>query len=138
MRRTSGFSLIELILALSIVAVLTVVAGVRWRGDILSLDAGAGQLLQDIRYTQALSMSRGGGYGIVRLGGNFYEIRKPDGTPFEPEPIRLKSLSISLFNIQFNGRGAPINVADADINLSQGEETITLRVTGQTGTVQRL
>ncbi len=134
--RTAGFSLIELILVLLILAILAVVAAPRWRGGALTLAAGAGRLMQDIRYARALAMSRGEAFTVLRIAEDGYEIQDADGGlfPAQPNPVWLNGLSIAPFSISFDEWGSP-GAVDINVNISRGGEDATLRVVGVTGAV---
>jgi prepilin-type N-terminal cleavage/methylation domain-containing protein len=72
-RQLKGFTLIELVILLLIIAVLAVVVNINWPGSTLNLGAQTSQLATDLRYTQALSMTRGQRY-CLKISGNTYQI----------------------------------------------------------------
>ncbi|MEW6186282.1 MAG: GspH/FimT family pseudopilin [Thermodesulfobacteriota bacterium] len=71
--KSRGFTFIELIIILTIIGVLAVAVNVRSPGQELRLTAQKERVVQDIRYTQSLAMSRGQRSRMV-FGSNTYQI----------------------------------------------------------------
>lgn len=115
---SSGFTLLELVFVLVIVGVIAAVAVPKWSSN-AHLGLGAEQLAQDIRYAQALSMSRGGGYTIVRTASDTYRV---DGNTTVLEDVSITPL----FNILFDKNGLP--PATTTISLSDSGESVTVTV----------
>ncbi|PWY55350.1 hypothetical protein DGG96_12010 [Legionella qingyii] len=133
MRRTSGFTLIELIVIILIVTLMAVYYGIKTPSvSLYSLSSITEQLRRDIRYTQTLASSLNTNYSII-LSTNSYTIspNPPNGaySVSMPTGITLSSVSIT-----FNSMGAPESGAIITITAS-GVGTSTLTVSAETGFV---
>jgi len=153
-RRAQGFSLVELVTVLSLLAVLAAVAINRWPGSAINLAAQAEQLASDIRYAQALAMNRGQRYRI-NFAADRYWLSDISGATALPNPasgadsVMLTggiTLSASDSFLVFDGNGAPYTTAttpgtalasDSVITLSVDGANQTVRVSPQTGRVIR-
>jgi prepilin-type N-terminal cleavage/methylation domain-containing protein len=150
MRQESGFTLTELVITLSIIAVIAAFFSLRTPTTTPFSITGASQnLLSDIRYTQVLSMSFNDNFQINFNASN-YAILNPDGSPFNhpdtgTSPIALPtgiSLSTTLSTIKFNPFGTPLNASDipltgvTTITLTSASTTQTILVNPQTGFAQ--
>lgn len=151
-RRPQGFTLIELVSVLLLMAILAVVAADQWPGFGINLSAQTDQLLNDIRYTQFLAMNRGQRYRI-NFAADHYWITDASGTVTYPFPangasaVTLTSgvtLSTTDSFLVFDGNGVPYTTAsspgtplaaDAVITLSADGMTSTLTVSPETGYV---
>lgn len=151
----AGFTLLEFIITLIILSILMVGVYIAWPGLTVSLDAQAYQLASDIRYTQALSMSKGERYRFVKLSSTTYQITNSAGTaiilPRGVTTITLNSgitfgTLTNLPNnlIAFDGKGIPYTdtgspgtalSSTATLPLTASGETKTVSVTPETGRV---
>ncbi len=147
----NGWTLIELAVVMVIITIVSLVVVMRWPGEGINLEAQAQQLASDIRYTQALAMTRGERYRINFTAGN-YGIAIRTGTAVPHPVIGTNTISfpagIALSSpssfIVFDGQGSPYTdatlpgtalAADAVISLSGGGSTINVRISPQTGRV---
>ena len=149
-----GFTLIELIMVMVVVAVLAVVASMRMPGDGINVSAQAEQLASDIRYTQSLAMSRGQRFQI-NFTASSYQITNDAGvaqvhpSTGQTAAVGLGSTVLSGYNppltgniLAFSSLGVPYTDATtalaalATLTLTSGGEAITVRVAPQTGRVQ--
>ena len=150
--RAQGFTLIELVTVLLLIAILSVVAINQWPGSGINLSAQADQLANDIRYTQSLAMNRGQRYRI-NLAADRYWISDAGGTvtvslPGSGATVMILNSGIALSTsysfLVFDGNGVPYTTAttpgtalaaDAVITLSADGESRALRISPQTGRV---
>ena len=150
--RDKGFTLVELVTVLVIVAILSLMFVTQWRGLSVNLAAQADQLVSDIRYIQSLSMTRGQRYRINFSAGG-YAFSNAAGTVPVPHPATAANsvplaggitLTSTHAFLVFDGNGTPyVNSAlpgtalagDAVITLSADGESRTVRVSPQTGRV---
>ena len=150
-----GFTLIELVCILVLLGVLATGIYIQWPGAVISLGAQAHQLANDVRYTQALSMTKGQRYQLTITSSTAYQILNSSGTAIVntmgATTTALKSgvtfgtlsnLPNSL--IVFNGQGIPyIDTSSpgttlsttASIPLVGGGVTKTIIISPQTGRV---
>lgn len=154
--RAAGFSLIELVVVMIIVAVLAAIALPRSNNDAVMLAAEAERLAVEIRYAQALAMTRGQPHWIAFSGGNGYQfflsgavaVPHPAG---EASPVKMQSgTTFSLASlpnslVTFNGLGTPYTdtppaatalAIDANITVTRGTTSRTVRVYSGTGFVR--
>lgn len=154
-RHHHGFTLIELVVVLVIIGILAIYPLFSWQGAAINLDGQAHQIANDIRYTQALSMSKADRYRFVKTSANTYQITNSSGTaiafPSGNTSITLgtgiafgtlTNLPNSL--IAFDGEGVPyVNTsfpgtalaATATLSLVAGGETKTIAISPITGSV---
>ena len=150
--RAQGFTLIELVTVLLLVAILSVTAINQWPGSGINLSAQADQLANDIRYTQSLAMNRGQRYRI-NLAADRYWISDASGAVTVALPgsgateVILNSgiaLSASYSFLVFDGNGVPYTTAatpgaplsvDAVVTLSADGLSRTLTISPETGRV---
>ena len=142
-RRTQGFTLVELVLLVLLVAVLTTVAVDLWPGSGINLSAQADQLVNDIRYTQFLAMNRGQRYRI-NFAADHYWITDAGGTVTYPFPVNGASqvtlnsgITLSTTNsfLVFDGNGAPYITATSPGTALSSNAVITLSADGESNTV---
>lgn len=76
-----GFTMIELIIVMLLIVILSVVVFPRYTTPVLNLNAEVQAVLNDIRYTQGLSMTTGQRYRWVRVSATSYQITNQSGTP---------------------------------------------------------
>ena len=129
-----GFTLLELIMVLMIAGIVAVSAGISWSGR-LFIRAQAEQLAQDIRYTQALAMSRNNPFTIQWVSEDTYAIMDADGDVVPPYPLRLSGVTIEVFSIVFSASvGMPVSDT-LSVGLFKGDEFLSVIVTDLTGMV---
>lgn len=153
MEKKSGFTLIELIIVIVIMAVVSAYVVARWPGTNINLNAQAQQLASAVRYTQSLALSQGQRYRL-NLTSSSYSITTTGGTAVADLVTGSNSTSISsgitvawtnLPNalLAFDGNGSPYTdstattllATNATITLTQNSVTRTLTITPQTGRV---
>ncbi|KTD05596.1 prepilin-type N-terminal cleavage/methylation domain-containing protein [Fluoribacter gormanii] len=133
MRRTSGFTLIELIVIILIITLIALYYGIKTPSvSLYSLSSITEQLRRDIRYTQTLASSLNTNYSIILLTNSYTISPNPPNGAYSvnmPAGITLSSVSIT-----FNSMGAPDSGAIITITAS-GVGTNTLTVSAETGFV---
>ncbi len=73
-RNILGFTIIELIITIILVAILSVYAFMMWPANSISVEAQALQIATDIHYAQSLSMSHGLRYRLAQASASTYQI----------------------------------------------------------------
>lgn len=153
--QTKGFTVIELIMVIVILAIVSVYVFPKWPGMTVNLDAQAQLLANDLRYTQSLSMSRDHLYRWVKTSSTAYEIRDQNSTaimlPSGATSVTfngditfgtLTNLSNNL--VSFDGQGVPCSdtsdpptalSSDATIPITSGALTKTITITRKTGKI---
>lgn len=150
-----GFTLIELIIIILVISVLASFVSIQNPRATINLGAEAKQLASDIRYTQALAMTKGERYYLQKLSSTSYQIISASGTP---ATMSTGSTSVTLDSgtsfgsftnlpnnlIAFDGKGTPYTNAStpgtalastASMPVTNGTNTITVSITAQTGRV---
>jgi prepilin-type N-terminal cleavage/methylation domain-containing protein len=147
---TRAFTLIELIIAMVIVGILAGYAATH-SGTVTDIRASAGLLLQDIRFTQSLSMARSQGYRVYFYTTS-YRITDAAGNAVahpatgSPRPINLgsgqafQSSGFSSGYLAFDSMGTPYNgstplSAATSISVTDGSQRTTVTVIANTGAV---
>lgn len=149
-----GFTLIELIMVILLIAILAFAAVERTPTTTLTVSAVADQLASDIRYAQSLSMTRGERYCIKYLSSTSYEFAKTNCAVAVTHPAGTTVVSLgsgitmsAWTNLPsgyaiFDGKGQPYVdtantalAADAVITLSSGSDSRTVRISPVTGRV---
>jgi len=149
-----GFSLIELIMVLTLVGVLAFIAWPRLSQNTLELSSQAEQVASDIRYAQSLSMTRGAALGsqgryCIVFTATGYQFRQNNNSYATPCSIAVNhpatgsstaivlsgSTAVSTTNltggyIEFDTKGQPTNFTAAGT-----DATVILTATGGPRTV---
>lgn len=155
-RYYSGFTLVELMVMLILVAVLAIAVFPRAPSKAsLTLAGQAQQLASDLRYVQALSMTRGQRYCLNLAAGGYRMttnncstsagVEHPAGFTF---PVVLEGVGLSWSGlpnglVTFNGKGVPYAdaaattalAANAVITLNGAEGTMYVCISPVTGRV---
>jgi prepilin-type N-terminal cleavage/methylation domain-containing protein len=149
MKNNDGFTLIELIVIISIISILGVALMIRTPSTTpFELSGTHDTFIQDIRLAQILSMSLNARYRIVTQS-NSYQILDANLTPYFnaaanastvnfPEGITLTPAT----TIIFDALGSPYNATNTPLTnsltftLTGGTDTRTITLTPETGFVQ--
>lgn len=153
-RKNYGFTIVELIVVLSIVAIVAAMLSARWvTGP--SVDAAVSNLVSNIRYTQNLAMTHGKRFRLTLSLPSSYAITTTSGTPVSepasgqttitlPTGTSISAVSNLPSNlIAFDGRGKPYTDSSATaalttaatISISGGGVTRTITISPNTGQV---
>lgn len=151
MRGPDGFSLVELVVAISLVAILAIAVYPRFSESPLTLDAQAQRLAGDIRYAQSLSMTRGQRYCVYLVQASAsYELRTSSCSSAVSHPasgasstvmerVSFTAAGLSTSYIEFDTKGRPTTISPvtgtAVITLSADANTRSVNVSGVTGRV---
>ena len=155
MRKVTGFTTIELVIVITVIGIVSIFALTSLMDQVINVEAQAQQLVADLRYTQALSMTRGQRYRWVRVSSTTYQILNAAGTamllPRGTTTVTLNGNTAfgTLTNlpnnlIAFDGLGAPYVdsatpgtalATNATIPLTAGTNTETVVITPGTGRV---
>lgn len=151
----SGFTLVELVTVIILLGIISTVVMIQWPGSTINLGAQAAQLAGDIRYTQALSMTKAQRYRLVIVSSTTYQITNSSGTAI----LNASGATTTTLNtgitfgtlanlpnslIAFDTLGTPyVDTASpgtalastASIPLVAGSKTATVTIAPQTGRV---
>ena len=153
--RHHGFSLIEMVIVISVIAIIGVVSFMQWTGTDINVGGQAKQLASDIAYTQSLAMTKGVRYYLIITSSNTYEIRNASGTAQQmalgntTATLNTEITFGSLTNLPnnlicFDGKGAPYTTSSspgtalastASIPLVTSNSTRTVNIAPVTGNV---
>jgi MSHA pilin protein MshC len=154
-KRVAGFTLIELVMVISLIAILATAATFINQSNAIVLDAQAKQLASDIRYTQSLAMTNGQRFYLIKVSSTTYEIRNASDVaqrlPLGSTTMTLNSgITFGTFTnlpnnlIAFSGLGAPYTTSTSpgtalsstgSMALTKGSYTKTISITPETGKV---
>jgi len=140
-----GFTLVELILVMVLVAILAAEVMPRLPDNTLNLSAQAEQLASDIRLAQSMAMTRGQRFGIKINANptNTYQIVDQNGNGTVVHPVTGNTTAINLAStvattnalVEFDGKGKPYTDVLTPPTALAGTATITLTKNGQARTV---
>lgn len=143
--RQQGFTLIELIVVMLVMAVLATYVGTRWSFGDVTVSAQAEQLARDLRHAQMLAMQQGQTLRLESTGGGY---RVTDGASVITDPATQQNFIQTLDNgvslgggpVEFDSLGRPVNggnLASAAVNfsLSGDSDTAAVNVAPVTGFV---
>lgn len=148
----AGFSLVELVVIVLLLGILAVAVFPRFSSPPVTVGASADQMAADIRYVQALSMTRGARYCFYLTSTTSYALRTGtscttavnhpatgSSSPISLSDITYTATNLSTVYIEFDTKGQPTTISpstgSAQITLSGGGETRVVSVTGVTGRV---
>jgi len=152
-KAAGGFSLIELVVVIAVVGILAVVVAPRWQSTPTNLEYEIRRVLNDVRYTQLLSLTTGQRYRWVRVSSTAYQIQDSSGTPIAlptggSQWTLMTGASFGSFTnlpnnlIVFDSQGTPYTDtgspgtalnATAVIQVSAGGQTRSIQIFPQTG-----
>lgn len=142
-----GFTLIELVLVIAIMAILTTYITLNWPGQGVNLRAQADQLAGDIRYAQALAYNRGVRYRINFINSTTYSISDTSGTVVVytgngTTTLSQATMTYTTSPLVFTTQGVPYSGATPTIlssnfviTLTSDGGTMTVTVYPETGRV---
>ena len=153
--RTQGFSLVELVVVMVILAVLAATFLPRTADQVINVNAQADQIAGEVRYVQSLAMAQGqryyidfptpGTYGFFAASGAVVPIPHPATGTTAPIPLAGGITAVMSTNvIAFDGKGVPytditattaLSGVNAVITLSGGNATAVVTVFPETGRV---
>lgn len=119
-RGTSGFSLIELVVVITMIAIVTTLAVSSFRASPYELDASVVELVGDLRLARTWAQSRGAHYHVVIESPTQYAIQRlrvDGGGLWQPDASdrRTKTLPSSVrfatgdgTAVEFDTRGTPV------------------------------
>ena len=146
MNKQGGFSLMEMVIVMVIIGIIAVVATSQMPNQqIFQADGFREVLVQDLRLTQALSMSQNQRYRIV-VGASSYQIQNQSGSPVtNPETggdstVYPTGLTVTpTTTVAFDGMGRPYDGGGAALGglltftVTAGSYTHSASVTAQAG-----
>jgi prepilin-type N-terminal cleavage/methylation domain-containing protein len=146
--KTSGFTITEMVIVIVLTAILATAILVRWSYFSTSLDTQTALLINNIRYTQNLSMSKNERYRLViDTVNNSYSIKNNVGTTVElpngsyitsfPYGISFGSLTnITNNTIIFDAKGVPYTGSGAGTIIAATATIVLQNNSGDTRTIQ--
>ena len=133
---TQGFSLVELVVVMIIIAVLAATLLPRTSDRVINVNAQADMIAGEVRYVQSLAMTQGQRYYIDFPTATTYGFFAVSGTVAIPHPATGSPAPIPLAAgitavmstpvIAFDGKGAPYTDTTATTALSGVNAVITL------------
>lgn len=149
-----GFSLVELVVILVLVGIVSALVIPRFESAPITVGAQADQLATDIRYAQALAMTRGARYCLylgTLTNGTSYAIRTgancattvthpaTGSSTVDFSDLSYTATNLSTVYIEFDTMGRPTTISpvtsSAQIVLNGNGESRTVAVSGVTGRV---
>lgn len=141
-----GFTLLEAVLVIAIVAILAIATVPRFDLSSAGLDAAARKIRSDILYAQSLAMSRGVPHGILFTANAAYILYATSPATPISDPLTLTSFSEDLgrfhqtvivndYRVEFDPFGQPVIGAGGSVVIRNGAVTKTLQVSANTGRV---
>jgi MSHA pilin protein MshC len=151
-KSSQGFTLIEMVVVILIIAILSVLLINQLPTASIDLGAEAQKIVDNVRYTQALSMYTGQRYYLFAPASNTYEIINESSTPIVlaqgntlvtfPAGVIFAATNLPQGMVGFNGRGVPITDMTGTLlttvgtfSLSNGTTTMIISVQPVTGSV---
>ena len=106
-QKARGFTIIELVIVIILLAILAATVSMRMPGEGINLGAQAEQLASDVRYTQSLAMSRGQRFRINFTAGT-YQITDAAGVA-QNHPSTGLTTAVSLGTTVLSAYNPPLN-----------------------------
>ena len=141
-----GFTLLELVLVIAIVAILSIAVAPRFNLSPSGLDAASRKIRSDILYAQSLAMSRGTVHGLLFRAGVPYLIYQ--GSPATPiaDPLTHAAFSEDLnrfyrtsvvndYQVESDAMGHPTLGGGGSLVIQNGAAQKTISIRSLTGSV---
>ncbi len=141
-----GFSLIELIVVLMLMMIVGSVAYMAWPNDDFNVSAQAESLASDIRYTQALSVTKNERHRVDFTNPEQYQILDSTGTAIVIPSVNATTVAFetgithaSAINyLVFDGHGAPYSSTTSNGSGTVLSGDLIIVISGTLGTKQIL
>lgn len=119
--KSPGFTIIEILVVVVIIVIVGVIVISRWPKNVITLNAQAELLANDIRLAQSLAMTQGQRYRIVfNMGGQSYQILDSTGAAVNIRSgmttITLGQGGVGLNDITFQSTNLPNSLINFDTN----------------------
>lgn len=134
LKRSSGFTLIELVVVILLIGIISFVAAPRFfNSSVIMERSAADELISALRFTQQMAMSRGGGIELSTTANSYNVkytasgtlLKSPDRTGDYNKTLSLPSgVTINTVTIAFTGLGEPSPNIDTTITI--GSYVITV------------
>jgi prepilin-type N-terminal cleavage/methylation domain-containing protein len=148
-----GFTLIELIMVIIIMAIVAVMVMPRWTATSLTFEYQSRRVLEDIRYAQGLSVNSGQRYRFVKTSSTTYQVLNEAGSAVllpsgETSVTLTDGVTLGSFTnlpnnlVAFDSLGIPYTTdtypgtalaSTAVIPLSSGSNTHSIQISPETG-----
>ena len=139
LKRSSGFTLIELVVVILLIGIISFVAAPRFfNSSVIMERSAADELISALRFTQQMAMSRGGGIELSTTANSYNVkytasgtlLKSPDRTGDYNKTLSLPSgVTINTVTIAFTGLGEPSPNIDTTITIG----SYVLTVEAETG-----
>lgn len=130
--KQTAFTLIELVMVITLIGILAVTAVARWP-DSITIQPLARQLAQDIRYAQTMALSRSSNIQIATTSSSQYNISDSGGTLSSHS---IDGASVSSFSISFDSMGTP--TGNSQVTVSGNGVSYIISIEAETGMVSGL
>ncbi len=146
-KRWNGFTLLEIILTMSLLSIVSVGVYSTLTPQLVHVDLAMLKVVHDVRFAQDRAMVSGRNHGFRTITSTQYEIY--DTSPGNPitDPSTQSAMTISLasnypnvafqgiYRLEFNLLGSPVMGGGSSVGLSNGTETKSFLLTNNTGLI---
>lgn len=127
--KQTAFTLIEMIMVITLISILAVTAVARWPKSI-TIKPLARQLAQDLRYAQTMALSRSSDIQIASTSSTQYSISDAGGILSNHT---ISGANVGNFNISFDSMGSP--TGNNQLTVSGNGVSYIISIEAETGMV---